>query len=68
MNLIKRVKHLSGMWLGSSVVECSHSKRATMGPNPSPATFFPPLWHLLDSLGESRAAKMLSRRFQHGSE
>ena len=28
------------MWLGSSVVECSHGKRETLGSSPGRATFF----------------------------
>ena len=43
MNLIKQGGggcNRSIEWLGSSVIECSHGKRETLGSSPGRATFF----------------------------
>ena len=39
--MVKVLKMSTGfVWLGSSVVECTHGKRKTLGSNPDLATFF----------------------------
>ena len=41
MKMVKVLKMSTGfVWLGSSVVECTHGKRKTLGSSPDRATFF----------------------------